>query len=97
MPMPPASRHGPGRRPLARTPRRPTRAERPQAALIHQTCTEIGRDPFAITRSIHLHVSYDQPDTTRDAINEALDAGFRHLTLGLPARVALRCAPALRR
>jgi hypothetical protein len=80
----------------ARTPRRPTRAERPQAALIHQTCTEIGRDPVAITRSIHLHVSYDQPDTTRDAINEALDAGFRHLTLGLPARVALRCAPALR-
>jgi hypothetical protein len=31
-------------------------------------------------------VSYDQPDTTRDAINEALDAGFRHLTLGLPAQ-----------
>jgi hypothetical protein len=30
-------------------------------------------------------VSYDQPDTTRDAINEALDAGFRHFTLGLPA------------
>ena len=24
-------------------------------------------------------------DTTRDAISEALDAGFRHITLGLPA------------
>jgi hypothetical protein len=43
------------------------------------------RDPAAITRSIHLRVSYDQPDTTRDAISEALDAGFRHFTLGLPA------------
>jgi hypothetical protein len=30
-------------------------------------------------------VSYDQPETTRDAINQALDAGFRHITLGLPA------------
>ena len=48
-------------------------------------CTEIGRDPAAITRSIHLPVSYDQPGTTRDAISEALDAGFRHVTLGLPA------------
>ena len=31
-------------------------------------------------------MSYDQPDTTRDAISEALDAGFRHITLGLPAQ-----------
>jgi len=55
--------------------------------------TEAGRDPAAVTRSIHLPVSYDQPGTTRDAISEALDAGFRHVTLGLgaepyPANVA---------
>jgi hypothetical protein len=31
-------------------------------------------------------VSYDQPGTTRDAISEALDAGFRHITLGLPSQ-----------
>ena len=31
-------------------------------------------------------MSYDQPGTTRDAIREALDAGFRHITLGLPAQ-----------
>jgi hypothetical protein len=31
-------------------------------------------------------VSYEQPDTTRHAISEALDAGFRHFTLGLPAQ-----------
>ncbi|HTQ94589.1 MAG TPA: LLM class flavin-dependent oxidoreductase, partial [Streptosporangiaceae bacterium] len=57
-----------------------------RSALLDRYCTEAGRDPAAITRSIHLHVSYDEPDTTRDAISEALDAGFRHITLGLPAR-----------
>jgi hypothetical protein len=31
-------------------------------------------------------VSYDQPDITRKAISEALDSGFRHFTLGLPAQ-----------
>ena len=31
-------------------------------------------------------MSYDQPGITRDAISEALDAGFRHITLGLPAQ-----------
>ena len=57
-----------------------------RSALLDRYCTEIGRDPAAITRSIHLHVSYDQPGTIRDAISEALDAGFRHITLGLPAQ-----------
>jgi hypothetical protein len=55
-----------------------------RSALLDRYCTEIGRDPAAITRSIALRVSYDQPGTTRDAISEALDAGFRHITLGLP-------------
>ena len=48
-------------------------------------CAEAGRDPAAITRSIHLHVSYDRPDATREAIADALEAGFRHVTLGLPS------------
>ncbi len=30
-------------------------------------------------------MSYDQPESTRDAISQALHAGFRHITLGLPA------------
>jgi alkanesulfonate monooxygenase SsuD/methylene tetrahydromethanopterin reductase-like flavin-dependent oxidoreductase (luciferase family) len=54
-----------------------------RSALLDRYCAEIGRDAAAITRSIHLPVSYDQPGTTRDAISEALDAGFRHVTLGL--------------
>src|SRR5246500_3735118 len=55
-----------------------------RSALLDRFCYETARDPAAITRSIHLQVSYDQPGTTRDAISEALDAGFRHITLGLP-------------
>jgi alkanesulfonate monooxygenase SsuD/methylene tetrahydromethanopterin reductase-like flavin-dependent oxidoreductase (luciferase family) len=57
-----------------------------RSALLDRYCTETGRDPATITRSIHLPVSYDQPSTTRDAISEALGAGFRHFTLGLPAQ-----------
>ncbi len=48
-------------------------------------CAEIGRDPAAITRSIVLPVSYRDPDATRGAIGEAIDAGFRHIVLGLAA------------
>ncbi|WP_049565070.1 LLM class flavin-dependent oxidoreductase [Nonomuraea sp. SBT364] len=54
-------------------------------ALLDRYCAEIGRDPASITRSIHLPVSYDRPGTTREAIGEAVAAGFRHLVLGLPA------------
>jgi alkanesulfonate monooxygenase SsuD/methylene tetrahydromethanopterin reductase-like flavin-dependent oxidoreductase (luciferase family) len=56
-----------------------------RSALLDRYCADIGRDPVAITRSIHLAVSYDQPATTRKAIGEAVDAGFRHIVLGLPA------------
>jgi alkanesulfonate monooxygenase SsuD/methylene tetrahydromethanopterin reductase-like flavin-dependent oxidoreductase (luciferase family) len=56
-----------------------------RSALLDRYCTEIGRDPAAVTRSIHLPVSYEQPTTTQDAIGGAIDAGFRHIVLGLPA------------
>ncbi|WP_037681513.1 LLM class flavin-dependent oxidoreductase [Streptomyces cellulosae] len=56
-----------------------------RSALLDRYCAEIGRDPAAVTRSIHLAVSYDQPGVTRHAIGEAVDAGFRHIVLGLPA------------
>src|ERR1700761_7044947 len=46
---------------------------------------EIGRDPAEITRSLPLPVSYDDPDRTREAIAAALNAGFGHLILSLPA------------
>ncbi|WAL65398.1 LLM class flavin-dependent oxidoreductase [Amycolatopsis cynarae] len=56
-----------------------------RSALLDRYCTEIGRDPASITRSIHLPVSYDQPGATRNAIGEAIDAGFRHIVLGVPS------------
>ncbi|MQY21865.1 Alkanesulfonate monooxygenase [Nocardia sp. RB20] len=54
-----------------------------RSALLDRYCAEIGRDPAAITRSIFLPVSYDQPERTRDAVDEALGAGFGHIVLGL--------------
>jgi len=54
-----------------------------RSTLLDRCCAEIGRDPACITRSMYIPVSYDQPDMTRDAIGRAIDAGFRHLILGL--------------
>jgi alkanesulfonate monooxygenase SsuD/methylene tetrahydromethanopterin reductase-like flavin-dependent oxidoreductase (luciferase family) len=56
-----------------------------RGALLDRFCAEIGRDPASITRSVILPVSYDHPGNTRDAIAEAIDAGFGHIVLGLPA------------
>jgi alkanesulfonate monooxygenase SsuD/methylene tetrahydromethanopterin reductase-like flavin-dependent oxidoreductase (luciferase family) len=56
-----------------------------RGALLDRLCDEIGRDPASIARSIHLPVSYDQAITTRDSIAQAIDAGFQHVILGLPA------------
>ena len=56
-----------------------------RGALLDRYCAEIGRDPAAITRSIALPVSYDHPGDTRNAIAEAIDAGFPHVVLMLSA------------
>ncbi|MFI9381379.1 LLM class flavin-dependent oxidoreductase [Kutzneria sp. NPDC052558] len=55
-----------------------------RSRLLDRYCTEIGRDPAAVTRSIFLPVAYDRPADTRGAIKQAVDAGFEHLVLGLP-------------
>lgn len=54
-----------------------------RSALLDGYCAEIGRDPEEITRSTVLGVSYDQPEQTRAAVKEAVDAGFSHIVLGL--------------
>jgi alkanesulfonate monooxygenase SsuD/methylene tetrahydromethanopterin reductase-like flavin-dependent oxidoreductase (luciferase family) len=56
-----------------------------RSALLDRLCAEIGRDPASVTRSIVLHVSYENPGATRDAIAEATGAGFGHIVLGLAA------------
>jgi alkanesulfonate monooxygenase SsuD/methylene tetrahydromethanopterin reductase-like flavin-dependent oxidoreductase (luciferase family) len=55
-----------------------------RSSLLDRFCDEIGRDPAAITRSIHLRVSYEQAATTRGSISRAIGAGFQHIVLGLP-------------
>ena len=56
-----------------------------RSALLDRFCTEIGRDPAEITRSVTQPVSYDDPGGTRDSIAAAVTAGFRHVVLTLPA------------
>jgi len=56
-----------------------------RGAMLDEYCAEIGRDPAEITRSIHLPVSYDRPAATREAVRQAVAAGFSHVVLGLPA------------
>ncbi|UBU13023.1 LLM class flavin-dependent oxidoreductase [Nonomuraea gerenzanensis] len=55
-----------------------------RSALLDRYCAELGRDPASIVRSIHLPVSYERPARTREAVAQAIDAGFHHLVLGLP-------------
>jgi len=54
-----------------------------RSRLLDRYCTEIGRDPAAVTRSIFLPVSYERPTDTRAAIKQAVDGGFQHIVLGL--------------
>lgn len=56
-----------------------------RSARLDRFLAEIGRDPATLTRSIHLQVSYERPAATRESIARALDAGFTHFVLGLPA------------
>lgn len=68
-----------------------------RSAMLDGFCAEAGRDPASVARSIHLSVSYDQPHLTRQAIDAAIDAGFRHVVLGLPAPYPARVAQWLAR
>ena len=56
-----------------------------RSALLDRYCAEIGRDPAAITRSLVIGVDYDDAGATRDHARRAIDAGFSHLVLSLPA------------
>jgi alkanesulfonate monooxygenase SsuD/methylene tetrahydromethanopterin reductase-like flavin-dependent oxidoreductase (luciferase family) len=53
--------------------------------VLDRFCAEIGRDPASITRSLVVRPSYDDPGAARDAIAQALEAGFSHLVLSLAA------------
>jgi alkanesulfonate monooxygenase SsuD/methylene tetrahydromethanopterin reductase-like flavin-dependent oxidoreductase (luciferase family) len=54
-----------------------------RSKLLDRYCTEIGRDPATITRSIFLPVDYAKPASTKEKIDEAVGAGFGHIVFGL--------------
>jgi alkanesulfonate monooxygenase SsuD/methylene tetrahydromethanopterin reductase-like flavin-dependent oxidoreductase (luciferase family) len=56
-----------------------------RSRLLDRYCTDIGRDPASIRRSMALPVSYARPADTRAAIAEAVEAGFGHIVLMLPS------------
>ncbi len=56
-----------------------------RSRLLDRYCAQIGRNPAEIARSMVLPVSYREPGSTRDAIGNAVDAGFTHIVLSLPA------------
>ncbi|MGH8882123.1 MAG: LLM class flavin-dependent oxidoreductase [Stackebrandtia sp.] len=60
-------------------------AMRSRGAVLDRYCAEIGRDPATITRSLNVDVSYDAPDSAREQIRTAIDAGIGHIILMLPA------------
>ncbi len=53
--------------------------------LLDDYCWRINRDPAEISGSLVLRVSYDDPAATRTMVARAVDAGFPHLVLSLPA------------
>ncbi len=52
---------------------------------LDQLCTEIGREPATIIRSIVLPFSDEHPRETRDALRTVIDGGFTRVILGLRA------------
>ncbi|WP_344650772.1 LLM class flavin-dependent oxidoreductase [Cryptosporangium japonicum] len=56
-----------------------------RSARLDRYCAGIGRDPAEIVRSMQLGVAYEAPGAARDTIGAALDAGFRHFVLSVPA------------
>lgn len=63
-----------------------------RSELLSQACRQIGRDPASIIRSIHLPVSYTQPELARQVISEAIQVGFTHIVIGLPDSPPRRAA-----
>lgn len=63
-----------------------------RSAMLDELCVEIDRHPTTITRSVALPVSYERPEATRDAVADAVAAGFGHIVLMLSPPYAGRVA-----
>lgn len=56
-----------------------------RSADLDRACAAIGRDPASIRRSTNVGFSYETPSTARVAVEQAVEAGFSHIVLSLPA------------
>lgn len=69
---------------------------RRRSQMLDEACAEVGRDPRAIERSVQLGVDYDDlPGTLADAA-AAIETGFTHIVLALPAPYPDRIAQTIR-
>jgi alkanesulfonate monooxygenase SsuD/methylene tetrahydromethanopterin reductase-like flavin-dependent oxidoreductase (luciferase family) len=55
-----------------------------RSGVLDEHCAAIGRDPWEITHSVQLAISYDDPSQTRERLRQLIDAGFTHVVLSLP-------------
>jgi len=65
-------------------------AERSRVLDAH--CAAIGRDPRAISRSVQVIISWDDPGSTRRTVLELIAAGTDHMVLNLPRPYPARAA-----
>jgi alkanesulfonate monooxygenase SsuD/methylene tetrahydromethanopterin reductase-like flavin-dependent oxidoreductase (luciferase family) len=52
-------------------------------AVLDQHCAALGRDPASVLRSVQLIVGADDPAAVRRVVGQVIEAGFRHVVLGV--------------
>lgn len=56
---------------------------RERSQVLDRQCAAVGRDPSEITRSTQLIVSYQDPASTRTAVQQVIELGMTHIVLNL--------------
>lgn len=56
---------------------------RERSRVLDRQCAAVGRDPARINRSTQLIVSYQDPASTRTAVQQVIELGITHIVLNL--------------
>ncbi|MDQ3630723.1 MAG: LLM class flavin-dependent oxidoreductase [Actinomycetota bacterium] len=67
-----------------------------RSQMLDEACAEVGRDPRTIERSVQIGVDYDDLPRTLADVATAMQTGFTHIVLALPAPYPDRIAQAIR-